>query len=247
MEFHQLDKNIQAVIQQFINPLMRDPNVVGIALVGSYAYTTPHKNSDIDIMVVFEELEERERGNTWIDGCEIEYFLNPVNQIYSYLKNDDRLRPTTAHMFANSIILYERPNSAALQDIIDTAQKIINARLPELSHVEIELAKYSFDDGLKDLDDIQGTDNQIAHHLIVNDLIKMCLNIVLKHKRSIQVKSKLLEDQLSTLDRQFLVLWQNVISHHYDLASMKILVRYCENLIGGKRTKEWKLRGPLKL
>ncbi|MHA2251887.1 MAG: nucleotidyltransferase domain-containing protein [Candidatus Kariarchaeaceae archaeon] len=244
MENLDLDEIIIEILDNFTQSFRNDENVIAVLLTGSYAHSKPSKNSDLDVYIILFESEWRERGNTFAKGYEIEYFINPLIQVYETLERDkDQLRPTTAHLLKFSKILYL--NDSFVDDfnkLLETASSIYNSRLPKVSTKYIEIAKYSLDDSLKDLDDVQQHNDLIAYTVITNDLIRKSIEVFYKLKQVKQDKSKSMNNQLNTLDPSFNRLLSSVSEQNYSYNSLADLVGYVESLLGGKRTKEWKLR-----
>jgi predicted nucleotidyltransferase len=239
-----LDDKVQLVLDKFTDPFRNDPNVIGILLTGSYAHSTPDSYSDLDVYIITNESDWRERGNTFIDGYEVEYFINPTKQINVYMDEDETdLRPVTAHMLSYGKILYRKeitPNP--MDQLIDRAKEIIDKPLPELDDLARELARYSFDDGVKDLLDSKSSNDLLAYHLMAHSMIKQVVTIFYRVKNVRQEKSKRMNKQLKEIDRQFLDLLMEVLNQNYKFTPLNKLISYVENLIGGKRPSEWKLR-----
>lgn len=239
-----LNEKVQLVLDRFTHPFRNDPNVVGILLTGSYAHSTPDSYSDLDVYIITNELDWRERGNTFIDGYEIEYFINPTKQVNAYLDEDETdLRPVTAHMFSYSKILYRKEMTTNPMDqLIERAKEILEKPLPELDEVTRELARYGFDDGVKDLLDSKSSKDLLAYHIMAHNMIKQVVTIFYRVKNVRQEKSKRMSEQLKKIDGQFLGLLVAVFKQNYKFTALNELISYVENLIGGKRPNEWKLR-----
>jgi predicted nucleotidyltransferase len=239
-----LEEKVQLVLDKFTHPYRQDSNVLGILLAGSYAQSTPDTHSDLDVYIITDEQDWRERGNTFIDGYEIEYFINPTKQINAYLDEDETdLRPVTAHMFTYCKILYRKditPNP--MDKLIDRAAEIIVKSLPELDDTAIELARYCFDDGVKDLLDAKSSNDLLTYHLMAHSMIKQALTIFYRFNNVRQEKSKRMNEQLQKIDQHFLGLLMAVFTESYEFTTLNSLISYIEDLIGGKRPKEWKLR-----
>ena len=237
----------EKVLKKFVDKQTRNQHVVGILVTGSSVHSTPDKNSDLDIHIVLDESKFRERGNTWIDGIEIEYFINPVNQIKAYYKEEvGEKAPHTAHMFANSLILFQKGN--ALDELIKEAKIILKRPIKRMNKNGMELAKYFLDDMAKDLEDVLIKRDFFALDLIAHEIFQKCLQIFLKQNGVEREKTKRLSSQLRAVDKNFDKLFSSAVLEHQPkkkyTATIK-LINYVENLVGGKRPKEWKFRGKL--
>ncbi len=240
--------NLQAkfdkALKIFVNKYKNNPNVLAIFVSGSYIHSTPDKNSDLDVYILLEKAKMRERGNTWINGVEIEYFINPVNQVRYYFKTETGNKaPCTAHMFANSKILYQK--SETINRLIKEAKAILNKKMPAMKKMDLEFARYSIDDTQKDLEDVYLKKDIFAFSFIANSLLSECLDLFFKVHRISKEKSKRLQEQLKSIDKKFEKLYTSaLIEKNIDKKYKNInkLVNHIEKLIGGKRPKEWILR-----
>lgn len=245
MDFGNLPQKIQEVIIEFIEPFKQDKNVVGIILVGSYANGKPDKNSDIDIYIIEEKGAERERGNLFLKGYEMEYFINPIKQVYNYMDTENLDNPSTVHMLATGIILHEKEGTQEIKKLVSEAKNKFNTPLPKLQTEEIELKKYNIDDLEKDLEDNLIRNNIIGYKYTASMIQIYCIKTFFRLHNKILPKSKKLDVEINKLDPKFSDIVKLTIEKNYSLDSMKSLIGHIEDILGGKRTKEWKLRGPV--
>ncbi len=239
-----LKSKFDDALKQFVERHRKNPNVLAILVSGSYIHSKPDKNSDLDVYIVLEKAKMRERGNAWINGVEIEYFINPVNQVRYYLKTEvgDKA-PSTAHMFANSIVLYQKGKT--INELIKEAKAIIRKKTPKMNRIEVEFARYGLDDTRKDLEDVYLKKDIFAFSIVANDLLSECVKIFYRIHRIPKEKSKRLRADLKKLDVKFEKLFSEAIQEKDMTKKYKAVnkvVDYIENLIGGKRPKTWKLR-----
>jgi predicted nucleotidyltransferase len=236
-----LQEKFDKALKIFVDKHKKNPNILAVLVSGSYIHSTPDKNSDLDVYVLLEKAKMRERGNTWINGVEIEYFINPVNQVRYYFKTE--IPHYTAHMFANSKILYQK--NKTIDHLIKEAKFILKKKLPAMKKMDLEFARYSIDDTQKDLEDVYLKKDIFAFSLIANNLLQECLDLFFKHHRISKEKSKRLQEHLKSIDKNFEKLYTSaLIEKDIDKQYKNInnLVNYTEKLIGGKRPKEWILR-----
>ncbi len=238
----ELSKKYQQALDLFCKKYRNDKNVVGIFLTGSFVHSKPDKNSDLDVYILLEKSKFRERGNTWIDGIEIEYFINPIKQVEYYLKNEKKKE--TAHMFSNSVILYEKGNH--LRNLIKKAKKILSTPQKAMLSFQIENAKYQIDDLEKDLEDVYKKEDWFAFEIISNNILEEVLDTFLKIKMVRKEKPKRLLHYLESLDSKFAKIYSAALlekDYNKKYNATITLVRYVESMLGGKRSREWKLRG----
>ncbi len=226
----------------FVLKTQQDENVIGIVLTGSYIHGTLSANSDLDIMVILDKnCNYRERGNTWIDGIEVEYFMNPPQQIRSYFQKEKN-SPHTAHMLAHGQIVYEKTEE--IQHLVSEAKTLINKAPSAPTPFQIELGKYHLDDLYKDYLDCVDNSMPTEQTLLGNELIEKCINLFCLVNKLWRAKQKDIVQQLDSIDPKFLSLVQTVLSNKSEIGA---LVRYTEHLLGGKRSKEWILKSDLDL
>ncbi|MEK6890070.1 MAG: nucleotidyltransferase domain-containing protein [Nanoarchaeota archaeon] len=235
-----LPEKYRRILDEFIEKYKNDKNVVGIILTGSFVHSNLDKNSDLDIHIILKDSKFRERGNTYVKGIEIEYFINPIKQIEEYFKHEKK---GTAHMFSNSLVLYEKGNY--LKKLIKKAKSIILKPGKKMSSFEIEESKYHLDDLEKDLEDVYEKKDWFAFEAISIQILEKAIETFLKIKRVRREKAKRLLNYLDIIDSKFSKLYGSVLlEKNYDkkyLSNLE-LIRYVELKLGGKRSKEWKLR-----
>lgn len=231
-------------LQIFVDKHKRNPRVIGILVSGSYIHSIPDKNSDLDVYILLNQSKMRERGNTWINGVEIEYFMNPINQVRYYFKTETGSKaPCTAHMFANSKILYQKDNR--IDQLIKEAKILLKKKMPSMKKMDLEFARYSLDDTQKDLEDVYLKKDLFAFSIIANNLLEECLDLFFKVNKISKEKSKRLQKQIKSLDKNFARLYTKALIEkdiNRQYKNINKLVNYTERLIGGKRSKEWILR-----
>ena len=241
IEMKKIKQKFDEALKQFTEKQSKNPNVIAVLVSGSYIHSKPDKNSDLDVYVLLKESKTRERGNTWINNIEIEYFINPVKQVRHYFKTEID-QPSTAHMFANSKILYKKGN--AVNELIKEAKRIIKKPTKKMSKIDIEFAKYFIDDMEKDLEDVYLKKDKFAFFEVANEILGKSLELFFKIKRKTKEKSKRLKAQLKTLDKKFANLYSSAITEtNMDKKYKKVkkLAQYVEDYFGGKRPKEWKI------
>jgi hypothetical protein len=233
------------LVERFIAPYKKNPNVVGIVVTGSVVHGTPDKNSDVDVQIILKKGDWRERGNTWVDGVEFEYLINPVAQIKLYFANETQKH--TAHMLANGVVAFER--DPVIKQLVAQAKKVLRQAPPAITVVQRENAKYALDDGRKDLEDVFLRGDAFSFHQTAAMLVDKCIDVFCMVKRIGREKDKRLEQHLQSADPAFAKLLKAAVLEKVDkkrYRNLQQLISYTESLIGGPRPKEWKIRGPLK-
>lgn len=230
----------------FVELAKLDHDVIGIIVSGSLTYGTLDQNSDIDIYLVLDpSCSYRERGNIWINDIEIEYFKNPPQQIESYFTKE-KASPHTAHMLAFGKLVYYTSNW--VPELISKAKKIIETKPAHFNQVQVELEKYFLDDHFKDLDDALINEDPLGTQIIKAKIVNRCIDIYYTFHQKRRVKDKRIHKDLETLDPSFMTLVSQSMSEKWNEQTAILQLKSAiEKLLGGPRSKEWKLRSNLDL
>lgn len=241
-----LQKRYIEASKEYVEKEKLNEDVIGIIVTGSIIYSTIDKNSDIDIYVILDpKCDYRERGNLWINDIEIEYFKNPPAQTKSYFKKETE-SPITAHMFAYGELVFSK--SEMVEELIATAKTIIKEKPPILKGFEIEFEKYFIDDYFKDFEDALINEDFLGANIIRHKIVNRCIDIFCKLHQVRRGKDKKLSKQMEQLDPIFNDGISLTLKEDWNvMTSIKKLRIATENLLGGARTKEWKLRSKLDL
>ncbi len=235
----------QAAADKYVAKTQLEKDVIGIVVSGSFVHAELGPNSDIDIYVITDPSNsERERGNTWIHGVEIEYFKNPPQQIRAYFRNEKS--PHTAHILANGLVVFQ--SSTEVEKLIQEAKIIMAQAAPELKSFQIELLKYGLDDLLKDYADCIALGENTAGVLIKQQIINHCIDSFCQVHRIYRDKNKRLIKQLAIIEPAFAQLTETVLLSNWDdREGVKAIADRAAAVLGGHRSKEWVLRSKLDL
>lgn len=231
--------------KEYIESEMKKEEVIGILVTGSFLYSTIDKNSDIDVHVILSpSCDYRIRGNLWINGIEIEYFKNPPAQILSYFKKEKTLH--SAYMFTYGEVVYDQ--AEIMDELVATATAIIEQKPPELTAFQIELAKYFIDDYYKDFEDAVENDDFPGAKILRDRIVNKCIDVFCNLHQIRRQKDKRLSKQIKQLDPAFNQKIVETLSEKWNETTSLILLRSAtEKLLGGPRTKVWKLKSKLDL
>jgi len=220
----ELYKKYIAASKEYVEKEKLNEDVIGVIISGSMKYSTIDKNSDIDIH---------------------EYFKNPPAQIRSYF-NKEKKSPHTAHMLAFGEITYSK--SEIINELVSTAKAIIEEKPPKLKRFEVELEKYVIDDYYKDFEDALINEDFIGVKIIRNKIINRSIDIFFKRHQVRRGKDKRLSKQMELIDPIFNKKIGMALNENWNkISSIEELRIITEKLLGGRRTKEWKLRSKLDL
>jgi len=107
---------VHEIIQKFIKDknYLQDENVIGILFYGSSKYGLNTQNSDIDLLIVYNDLDNFSliRGNAYIDGMRIEYFKKTIREIYINAEEDFMTQSNASlSIIGKAEIIYEKSNA----------------------------------------------------------------------------------------------------------------------------------------
>jgi hypothetical protein len=241
-----LQKKYYEVSREYVEQEKLNKDVIGIIVSGSMMYSTIDKNSDIDIHVILDsKCDYRERGNIWIRGIEVEYFKNPPLQIESYFEKEKK-SPHTAHMLAFGEVVYSQ--SDVIEELVNQAKSIVKETPSQLRAFEVEFEKYFIDDYYKDLEDALLNQDLVGTSIIRSKIINRSIDIFCKIHQIRRGKDKRLRSQIELLDPSFFKKIEQSLNENWaKMASIEALRIATENLLGGRRSEEWKLRSQLDL
>jgi hypothetical protein len=134
-------------------------DLLGVLLVGSLAYGVPRPHSDIDLFVLIRPAW-RQRRTLFVDGVEVEIFLNPVQQVRAeFCDTDD---PATIAMFAQGRILSDP--TGLMKQLVHEAQSIWQRPRPAMAPGTYEhfSLRHTCVDLLKDAQDLLEVDEDAA-------------------------------------------------------------------------------------
>src|SRR5690554_5091223 len=145
-------------LNKFLVNWMKRNDVVGALICGSYITGSPTNRSDIDVHIILsDEADWRERGNQYVDGYLIEYFVNPPRQIREYFSKDYDDRSTMSMVqFITGRVIFDH------HGIIEQLKVEANHwKAKKYGHEDaamIEIKKYRLWDSLDNLLDCYETD-----------------------------------------------------------------------------------------
>lgn len=254
-------KQWESAVKKFISEWEAKEEVIGALLTGSYAVGNNHKYSDIDIHIVLNnDVTWRERGNVFIDGYLIEYFANPIKQLKKYLNNDKKNnRKVDARMFSTGIILFDK--EGAVKEFKEEASREMEKDFEKADETSVEFIKYFIWDEFEELKGLY-ENKQLNFDLvyfsilsrIINDYSKFLgveippitkLNQFLENddfRKRYNIKK--FPDEMFT-EFLFESLKANDIDSKFN--TLKKLIEYILNIMGGFNVDGWKVRTPLEL
>ncbi|MCD4694392.1 nucleotidyltransferase domain-containing protein [bacterium] len=237
------DNKYKEIIDSFIKKFKSDNNVSAILIFGSYYKNKMDKNSDIDIYIILKESDFRERGNIWIKGVEIEYFLNPVKQIKHYLKKEQNSsHASTVNILLNSKVVYNNDNE--VKYLIDRAKNILEVDR-KISKEQIKMYKYSLDDLKRKLENVYLKKDVFTFYLIAHQIILKLLDFFCKIESISKEENKEIGRRIIKKDVDFYNLFievNEIQEFEKKYKALNKLIIYIEKKLGGKKTKEWKIR-----
>ena len=241
-----LPPKIKTALNDFVRQHKKDPRVMGILVAGSHVTDTPDKNSDLDVFIIFNNCSVKEKGTTWIQGVEVEYFKTNLTQIKRSFREEKhgKNNSRTIHLFAHSRILYQK--DPKIKQLTREARSLLREKLPEPDEFQIEILKYHLDNMKKDLEDVHLRKDTFAFKLISNQLIFHIIDTFFQVQRTPKETPKRLQKQIKKIDPKFARLLSRALSKKVNPAKFKAIRNLAdyteENLLGGKKPQEWKIK-----
>ena len=138
-------------LNKFLQNYVDEDCFEGALLCGSYASGNQDEQSDIDVQIVTANTEKRrERGNCYIDGFLIEYFINPVRQIERYLEDDYKNGSIcNACMFGYGQILYDK--NGEMKRLKELSADYLSKSFPEMGEDKRKMDFYHIWDDIDEM------------------------------------------------------------------------------------------------
>ena len=160
------------VLEKFISKYKDNDDVIGAVLCGSYASVNYTNNSDIDVHIITKDIVFKERGNVIIDGIMVEYFMNPLSEIYKYLESDFKSgRLVDANMFSNGEVLFDK--TGEIEKLKREAFKYYELEFNEPNSDTVMCNNYTCWDLMDEINDKIGNKEEwmVLYFLLVKELI----------------------------------------------------------------------------
>lgn len=166
----------EKALEKFLRPIRKNPLITGALITGSRAIGTTSANSDIDVhLILAKGTKWRERGNKYVDGYMVEYFMNTIAQLAAYRRHDyAAYSRTDARMFALGRIIFD--TTGELTAFQQSAWKELDKTFRKPSKNEIEMGKYGLWDELDNLEALFLTKSpayDYCHKLLLNRTLEV--------------------------------------------------------------------------
>ncbi len=222
--------------------------VFGSVLCEEYFY----ERSDIDLYIVIKNNGKRYRGIMIIDDREVEYFVNPIEQLNDDFENAIKI-PASAGMTNHSqmTILNMLVDGELLQDkdgqvakLQKRAQNIVSAGGKKMSDYQIHMAKYFINDYVNDLKDSDDNMTDFAWQRNVDLLLNYLVETVCAFHQIHITKAKYQKEELGKVDKEFVTLYEKIANTNFKKEtqeSIQKLAQYVIEKLGGDLEKEWEI------
>ena len=251
----------EIALDKFVKKWANRKDVIGIIVCGSYITGNPTKHSDIDIRIILDEgVTWRERGNEVIDGILIEYFANPPEQEFYYLKKSHASRAALdAHMFLTGKVILDR--KGIVKKLIKKAKEYQNKPYSAMKPSSCERVKYTLWDLYDNLEEVLEAKTQEFYFVYYNDLNEL-LEIYLEYLSYVKIrphkvfrfltsekdkKKYLLKDFPDKVFVKMFVSALKLKNKNQMLKEYKKLNQYVLSKMGGFNIDGWKFRSPIEI
>lgn len=220
-------------------------DVEGIFLTGSFLDPKRFsKNSDMDLFLVLKNIGKRYRGVFHIDGVEIDYFVNSLEQIVNDLeKSKEAPKKIMAHILAGAEIILDK--DAELEQLRVRAKELLaqeaGSIMPDFAQI---MSKYFIDDYLKDLADSWGDRDIFAWQYNESMFLNYLVEIFCRRENILLVKPKYQKEEIIKKDARFIELYEKVAQASFGEEKneqIKKLAEYVMDKLGGRLPEDWEM------
>jgi predicted nucleotidyltransferase len=168
-------KSWEDTLNKFLVKWKDRDDVVGAMVCGSYITGHPTDRSDLDVHIILsDEVDWRERGNQYVDGLLIEYFVNPPRQIREYFAEDYNGHNTMSMVqFITGKVIFDK--QGIIEQLKKEAMEWKDKKYDDMDTSLKEIKKYglwdSFDN-LLDCFETQRKDFDFVYHQSLSLLFK---------------------------------------------------------------------------
>ncbi len=245
-----MNKNI---INKFIDQFKIKHSNYKIEIVGIFGFgsrfeqKTVYPNSDLDIYLVIKNIGKRFRGITHIDKIEIDYFVNPIEQLktdWEKVKNGAVVKKTIAYMLKDGKIILDSNNE--LKNLQAQAKKFLKDELKNnnLTKSTIISVKYFIEDYIKDIEDSLSNNDIFSWQYNTTSLLNYLIEVFCRFHKISLVKQKYQGAEIAKQDKKFVKLYEAIAtasSREVKFKKIQNLVLYCLKSFGGKLPEEWEI------
>ena len=231
--------------------------VFGSVLCEEYFY----ERSDIDLYIVIKNNGKRYRGIMIIDDREVEYFVNPIEQLNDDFENAIKIpasaqnrsvsgqagmmsssQMTILNMLVDGELLQDKDGQVA--ELQKKAQDIVNVDGEKMSNYQIHMAKYFINDYVNDLKDSYDNKEDFAWQRNVDLLLNYLVETVCAFHQMHITKEKYQKEELGKVDKEFVTLYEKIANTNFKKEkqeSIQKLAQYVIEKLGGDLEKEWEI------
>ena len=245
--------------EEAVNKFLSNYNnkkIIGVVVCGSYITGNPSKFSDIDLQIILEKgVSFRERGTKKVDGFLIEYFVNPVNYIPVYFKEDFNARKKiSSHMLATGKVLFDK--TGEIKKLVAKAKRELQRTYPVMKKKDQQLTAYTLWDKYDNLCETYERDGEefyIQYYLGLRKIISsytafLRIDDLPEHKITRFLKEKQEREKYLVKEFPDKKFEQMLLSSLKIKAKKKMLLEYKQindyviNRLGGINTVSWSVR-----
>lgn len=244
------EKIINKFIKQFTDK-HKDKiiEIEGVLLFGSSLNpATMSKKSDVDLYIVIRNIGKRYRGVQRIDNIEVDYFINPAEQLKKDLETAKKnSKKTVIFMLAEGKILRDdhgdlhRMKKEAVKYLEDEAKK-------SPQKFQIIFTKYFIDDFLKDIEDDYENEDWFAFQYDTHLLLNYLIDSLCSMEKILITKPKYLKGKIAKNNGDFIRLYEEIektTDHKKRIDKLKKISKYVLNKIGGRLPDDWEMESDI--
>ncbi|XXM71066.1 nucleotidyltransferase domain-containing protein [Lysinibacillus sphaericus] len=197
-----------------------------VLLGGSVIRGEATDTSDLDIVILDENIQSAYRESLFAYGWPIELFVHNKNTLVEYFKSDcERARPSLPRMVAEAVVIKDNGYSSRLKE---QAQGLLNEGPPEWDSTLIRVKRYFLTDLL---DDFIGSTNHGETIFIAGALAESLHEFVLRTNRHWIGSSKWIVRALAAYNRDFAEEFVESFSRFYQTGEKDHVISLADSVL----------------
>jgi|TARA_Y100000034_G_C6895667_1_gene412863 predicted nucleotidyltransferase len=194
-----LEEKYNKIALEFLEKMRKKFDIVCVLLTGSYFTKKLTKKSDLDVFLITNTSNLREKGVNIIKGVKVSYFLNPYWKIIKLLNSEkNKLKRPTAEFIYFSDCLIGEEKARPLKKI---AKKTINSSIPKIDVKEKSYLGWKIYDKLEVFK--RENYNSFNKEYLKFNLFELLINTFFLIKKSYRPHSKYTLEKINTIDKIF--------------------------------------------
>lgn len=213
-----LKNHYNLIAKKFVDEKSREYKIICVFITGSYYSGRLHKNSDIDLFLITNNISTREKGVKIIESIKVSYYINPLWKIKQLLSDETgKLKRPTAEFVYFSTCIYGKRIANNLQKI---SKSTIQSKLPKFTKEDTSYFGWKLEDKLLAFKRKNYSDSEKEY--LNHDLFDYCIDTFFIFKRSYRPHSKYVLKRIKGIDSSFFKLIEKYLKERSEKNIEKI-------------------------